>query len=97
MTCLVILEIKLKKDLIEEFRAWERKILPDTRGFPGCASLSVVQNQDEPTSIAVLTQWDSRKQFESYFNWRNESGVFPELMQMLDGAPSLRYFDYFGV
>ena len=97
MTCQVILEFKVKPDAIEKVCAWMRKILPDTRAYEGFVSLSMVQNQDDPTAFAVVEQWDARKNYEKYIEWRGASGALAELSVMLDGEPSFRFFDYVGV
>ncbi|MBI2802335.1 MAG: antibiotic biosynthesis monooxygenase [Gammaproteobacteria bacterium] len=97
MTCQVILDIRVKKDSVEDLRAWMRKILPDTRAFDGCISIYLVQNQDDPTAFAVIEQWESRAQYEKYLAWRTETGDVTDLVAMLDGEPSFRFFNYFGV
>lgn len=97
MTCQVILEFKAKKDSIEGIRSFLREILPDTRGYEGCVGLNITQNQDDPTAFAVVEQWDTRKKYEAYLQWRVDSGVMNKLAEMMDGEPSIRFFNYFGV
>ena len=97
MTCHVTLEFKINKESTEALPIFLRKILPDTRGYDGCVSISVVQNQDEPTEFAVLEQWNTRQHYEDYLSWRTETGVLDELMGMVEGEPSIRFFDYLGV
>ena len=97
MTCQVLLEFKAKPDAIEGIRSFLRKILPDTRGYEGCVGLNLTQDQDDPTAFVVVEQWDSRKQYETYLQWRVDSGVMDELAVMLEGEPNIRFFNYFGV
>lgn len=97
MTCQVILEFKAKKNSIEGIRSFLREILPDTRGYDGCVGLSITQNQDDLTAFAVVEQWDTRKKYEAYLQWRIDSGVMNKLAEMMDGEPSIRFFNYFGV
>ena len=97
MTCQVIFEFKIKEDCIEKLRGWLRGILPDTRGYEGCLTLAVTQNQDEPTSFVVIEQWESRSQYEKYIQWRTQSGVLGAMVDMMEGEPSFRFFDYLGV
>ena len=82
---------------MDDLRAWMRRILPDTRGFDGNISVYLVQNQDDPTALAVIEQWESRPQYEKYLAWRTETGDVADLVAMLDGEPTFRFFDYFGV
>lgn len=97
MTCQVIFEFRVKEACIEKLARWLREILPDTRGYEGCLTLSVTQNQDEPTSFAVIEQWETRAQYEKYLQWRTESGVLGAMTDMMEGEPSFRFFDYLHV
>jgi len=97
MTCQVILEFKAKADEIENIRNYMREILPDTRSYDGCVGLNITQNMDEPTSFAVIEQWDTRQQYETYLQWRTDTGVLGKLAEKMDGEPSIRFFNYFGV
>lgn len=97
MSCQVILELKAKPDCIEKARAFLRKVLPDTRSYAGCITLHVIQNQDDPTTIVIVEQWDTRQHYEKYLAWRTESGVMDEFGAMMAGPPNIRFFDYFGV
>lgn len=93
MTCMVMLEVRAKagtgNDLINIFE----QILPDTRAYDGCISVDVYQNQDEPDIVVLVEQWQTRAHYEKYFAWREETGAIAQLGQLLDGPPSLRYFD----
>ena len=97
MACQVLLEIRIKKDCVEKLRSWMRTILPDTRGFDGCITLYLVQNQDEPTNFVVVEQWESRAHYEKYLKWRTDTGILAELVGMLDGEPSFKFCNFFGV
>ena len=97
MTCQVILEFRLHEDWIEKLRTWMRKILPDTRGYDDCVTIHLLQNQDEPMAIAVIEHWESRQIYEKYLAWRTDMGIVDELVAMMAGEPSFRFFDFFGV
>lgn len=97
MTTQVILEFRAKPDCIEKARDWLKGVLPDTRSFDGCVTLHVVQNQDDPAGIMIIEQWDTRAQYEKYLAWRTERGDMVAFGAMMDGPPSIRFFDYFRV
>ena len=97
MTCQVILEVKVKQECMEKFQSWMREILPDTRGYDGCISLSVTQNQDDTSAIAIIEQWDTRQHYEKYLQWRTETGALDALTELIDGEPSFRFFNYLGI
>lgn len=97
MACQIFFEFNVKTDCIERARSWLREILPDTRAYDGCIAITVTQDQDKPTNITIVEQWESRLHFEKYRDWRLESGVLSDVEDMFDGEPSWRFFDYFGV
>ena len=97
MTCQVILELKAKPHCIEDVRTWLRGVLPDTRGFDGCVTLHVVQNQDDPTVIVIVEQWVTRQHYEKYLAWRTARGDMVAFGAMMEGEPKIRFFDYFRV
>ncbi len=97
MVCQVFFEFRVKDDCIEKARNWLKKILPDTRAYNGCISISVTQDLDNLTIITVVELWESRQHFESYRDWRIESGVLSDVEEMLDGEPTWRFFKHFGV
>jgi quinol monooxygenase YgiN len=74
------------KDLFKE-------ILPDTRAYDGCQGVEVVENQDESGNVILIETWDSREKYDKYLGWRVETGLLDRLGPMLDGAPSVSYFD----
>jgi quinol monooxygenase YgiN len=97
MTCQVVLELKMKPDCVDKAREWFRSILPDTRGYAGFATLSVTQNQDDPTELMIVEQWDSRAAYEKYLGWRTERGDMEAVAAMVAAEPKIRFYDYVGV
>ncbi len=97
MTTQVILEFHAKPDCVEKVRAWLKSVLPDTRGFDGCMTLHVIQNQEDRTNIVIVEQWATRQHYEKYLAWRTERGDMEIFGAMMAGPPTIRFFDYFRV
>lgn len=97
MACQVLVQFHIKKDCVEKLRSWMRTILPDTRAFDGCITLHIVQDQEDSTNFVIIEQWETRSHYEKYLQWRTDTGTLAELAGMLDGDPSFKFFDYFGV
>ena len=97
MTVQAIMELTITEGRFDEFRDFMLKILPETRPYEGCVSIEFVRNQDNPAHVLVMEKWNSRKDYENYFNWRMESGVMKELVGMIEGEPKLRFFDPMGL
>lgn len=64
MSCEVILELRAAPGRAEDIRAWLKGVLPETRSFEGCVTLHAVQNQEDPHTIVLLEQWDTRQRYE---------------------------------
>jgi len=97
MSVTVVLEFQGKPDKVDEIKEFFRKVLPDTRAYEGFESLTVHQNQEDPTSFLVWELWTTRPNYEAYLAWRTESGALNSLAEMLAGPPSFRFFDFVGV
>jgi len=65
--------------------------LPDTRGYGGCVSIHLVQNQDVAQNIVIVEQWDTRQHYKKYLAWPIERGDIKILIGMVDGEPSIRF------
>ena len=97
MAVTVFLEMNLKPESVNDFMSFLRDDLKHTRGFDGCNSVTVQQNQEDPSNTVFVENWDSKEQFEKYFGWRTERGDVEKLGAWLAGPPSIRYFDNAGV
>lgn len=96
MTCTVVLELKVKKENVDGMAEGFKGLFPDTRSYDGCIDLWASQNQDDPQNFIIVERWESREKYEKYFAWRTERGDIDNLGSMLEGEPSLRYFDAIG-
>ena len=93
MATTVILEVKAKPGTGNEVLAKFKEVLPDTRGYDGCISLDTLQNQEDPDTIMLVENWESKAHYDKYLAWRKETGAFDQLASALAGEPSIRYFD----
>ena len=53
MSTLVILEAKAKADAVEELKGLLAKLLPETRAYEGCQSVTPYLNDDGQTVVLV--------------------------------------------
>ncbi len=96
MTCTVILEMRVKPEFDDGMGEAFKGLLPDTRSFEGCIEVYPTRNMDDPQVWLVVENWTSREAYEKYFAWRVERGDIDNLGTMLEGEPSLRYFNRVG-
>ncbi len=92
MPTLVLLEVKAKADAVEALRTLTTAGIPHTRAFAGCQGATAYVSQDDPQTLVLVTQWANRDAYERYLAWRTENGTLAQLMSLLDGPPSIRFF-----
>ena len=97
MSVTVFLELNLKPENVDDLTSFLRDDLHYTRGFDGCNSITIQKNQDDPTNLVFVENWDSKRQFESYLEWRTGRGDVEKMGAWLAGPPSIRYFNNIGV
>jgi quinol monooxygenase YgiN len=93
MSVMVLLEVQVKPEAVDEIKAAMKQALPDTRAFDGCQRVTMYSNQDDPTNMVLVEQWDSREHYEKYLAWRTETGMMDQVGAILSAPPSIRYFD----
>ena len=93
MSVLVLIELSLKSENVDDFMNFMKNELHHTRGFEGCNGLTVHKNQDDPTNMVMIENWNSRQHYEKYMEWRTERGDMEKLGPFLAGEPSFRYYD----
>ena len=89
---LVLLEVVAKSECVEQLKDMVKKIFPDTRAYEGCQGVTAFLNDDGRTFVMV-EHWDSKEHYEKYLAWRTETGVLAKLVSLIEGAPSIRYFE----
>jgi len=93
MSILVIADLNLKPERLEDFTVFMENYLPHTRGYDGCNELTIHKNQDDPTNLVIVEDWDSRQIYEKYLVWRTERGDMEKLEPFFVGEPTIRYYD----
>jgi quinol monooxygenase YgiN len=96
MSVTVVLEFQTQPDKVDAVKEFFRN-LPDTRAYDGFESLTVHQNQEDPTAFLVWELWNTRQNYETYLAWRTETGALSDLVAMLASPPSFRFFEFVGV
>lgn len=93
MTCKIVLEIKVQPEHVGDVLETIGDQLPTTRDREGCIEVYAYQDQDDPTTIVAIQEWETREQYEEYFEWRGKRGDLETLRQWVTQPISLRFFD----
>ena len=97
MSILVVFECNTNPANAKDLKDFLRDELFHTRGFDGCNSITIHENQDDPNNFVFVEDWDSKEQYEKYIGWRTERGDIAKLAGWMTGPPSIRHFDNAGV
>jgi len=93
MSVLVLFEATAAAGQEAAMEALFADILPDTRAYEGCESLTAHRNQDAPAELVLVERWSSRERHGDYLRWREERGDIERLAGLLAGPPVTRYLD----
>lgn len=96
MACTVLLELRVKKEHIDEVAGSFKEMLPDTRVFDGCIGVYMNRDMDNPGTFIAVETWETRAKYEKYFAWRTERGDIANVRTMLESDLVIRYFDRVG-
>jgi len=91
MSITVLFEPKAAPGRERELEAMLAEILPDTRAFDGCESLTAHRDHDDPATLVLVERWTDRDRHAAYLRWRAERGDIERLGSLLAGAPVTRY------
>jgi quinol monooxygenase YgiN len=67
--------------------------LGDTRAFDGCISVETYVDADNPDTITLIEEWESKAQQETYLGWRIENGMIDMLGPVLAEPLEMRYLE----
>jgi quinol monooxygenase YgiN len=91
----ILTEFKVKPGREQKVIDLLKQLLPESKRHAGDAieSVSIRQNQDDPTDIVSAQRWASRKAYEDYFKWRSDNGHTAKFEEMLIKPIAIRFFD----
>lgn len=93
MSVLVLAESNVKPEYVNEFKAFIKEDFTHTRAAKGCLGVQLHINQDEPTNMIIVAEWETREDRQKIADWRVETGRAARIAEMCSGPVSVRYFD----
>lgn len=93
MAIMVLLELKAKAEAVDRLKAALPPLFPGTRAYDGCRGITAYTCADDGQTFVFVEYWESKAHYERYLAWRTETGALTEIVGMLDGSISIRYFD----
>jgi quinol monooxygenase YgiN len=93
VTIMVLLELKAKAEAVARLKATLPPLFRETRAYEGCRGITAYAGADRVQEIVLVEHWESRSHYERYFAWRTETGALADVLGMLEGDISIRYFE----
>ena len=93
MVVMVTLEFSVLLERADEFKMLLRELLPGTRSYEGCLKVDVYQGHDDPRTIYLVEDWESKVHQQKYQAWRDASGIAEVIGPFLTDKPRFNYFD----
>jgi quinol monooxygenase YgiN len=89
MTIVAVLDLHFAPDAVETSLEALSGVLKDTRAFPGCLGVEVVQDTKDPSHVQAIERWASAADDQAYRDWRAGAGATPVLASLVVAAPGL--------
>lgn len=87
----VLVKFPVKPEARDEFAKIMDGALPDTRKHDGCLAVMMFVPEDDPGTILLYEEWETRDHQAKYFAWRVESGMMEQIGGFLAGEPSVSW------
>ncbi len=78
-----IVALKCKPEDLAAFRLLLQESSPRVRGVPGCLSLQIVADVDDPTSFYTLSTWRNVADLEAYRTGPLFANIWPRVKALL--------------
>ncbi len=92
MNAIVILEADIKEGQKDELLKLLFNYLPETRKYQGFIDISI-HVEENKNHVLFYEEWESFTDYESYLQWRTETGVMNKLGATFSSPPLIRYFN----
>lgn len=91
MAVTAILDLQLKADSLDSALKVINETLTATRAFPGCLSVSVLVDSDDPAHVILLESWESIEHDRAYRKWRasGDAAASSGLGLIMAGPPKI--------
>jgi quinol monooxygenase YgiN len=93
MPITALLDIQLRPDAPADAEARVNSVLAQTRARPGCLSVDVVRDLNDPRHLVVIETWESLEADDAYRAWRATPEGASELGELTAGRPALTRYE----
>jgi quinol monooxygenase YgiN len=91
-TLRVIARIKARPGKVNELLSVLSSLVEPTRKEPGCISYNLLQNNEDPTDLAFVEEWQSTTALESHFATRHFKDALVKLPNLVAAEPNIQRY-----
>lgn len=81
----ILVEFPIDAERRAEFIDEVNQILVDTRAFEGCLAAHVWTHEQDPATVWIYEEWESRANQQAYVQWRADTGNTAHLAPFITG------------
>ena len=93
MSVTIIVDSKLKPEAAEAFARGMEQTLQETRSHDGCMTVRGFRNQDDPSHIIVIEEWETREKYMDYVKWRQSTGMMERVASIMREPMRPSFYD----
>lgn len=92
MSVIVTALFPTKTEASDNFYETLVSVLPETRNYEGCISVTPHRDLDDAAKILLIEEWESREHYLAYLQWRVDTGLLEAIGPMLAGEPVTSFY-----
>lgn len=87
MSVILTVLFPTKAEASDDFYKTLVSVLPETRAYEGCISVTAHRDLDDAAQVFLIEEWETREHHANYMKWRAETGLLDAIGPMLAGEP----------
>jgi quinol monooxygenase YgiN len=91
-TLRVIARVKARPGKANELLLVLSSLVEPTRKEPGCLSYELLQNNEDPTDLTLIEEWQNNTALESHFATKHFKDALTKLPNLVAAEPDIRRY-----
>jgi quinol monooxygenase YgiN len=91
-TLRVIARVKARPGKVNELLSVLSSLIEPTRKEPGCFSYELLQNNEDPTDLTLIEEWQNNTALESHFATKHFKDALTKLPNLVAAEPDIRRY-----
>lgn len=92
MSVTVMLKSSVSENNMDKLTSLLKQYLPQTREYKGFIDIKIYKDKYSK-DIVFYSKWKKKENYESYLNWRLETGVMEKLSEVFENEPVIKFYN----